>query len=173
VSVAPLGSVALAASAPSLASSTALVPFHHLVVTAVGLDPPAVPTGAVGIVSTSCVDPQSTAPGATPTIVPPTSTLGALTSVTNCGNVPEADVTVTVTVAPADPAGSAPPPAGASGGRSSATVSIASGASASPVLRPLRVASGHRYTLSVSVSLPPGQADPTGATQAFAVQVTG
>jgi len=173
VSTAPLGSTALGATAPALASSAALVPFHHLVVTAVGLNPPAVPTGAVGIVSTSCVDPKSTTPGTTPTIVPPTAALAALVSVTNCGNVPESGVTVTVTVAPDDPAGSAPPPAGGSGGRSSATVSIASGASASPTLRSLGVASGRRYTLTVSVSLPPGQADVRGSTQAFLVQVAG
>jgi hypothetical protein len=124
-------------------------------------------------VSTSCVDPQSTTPGATPTIVPPSSTLAALVSVTNCGNVPEAGVTVTVAVAPDDPPGSSPPPAGGTGGRSSDTVSIASGGSASPTLHPLPVASGHRYTMTVSLSLPPGQADPTGSTQAFLVQVTG
>jgi len=173
VATAPLGSTSLAAAAPALASSAALVPFHHLVVTAVGLSPPAVPSGAVGIVSTSCIAPQSTTPGATPTIVPPTPTLAALVSVTNCGNVPEAGVTVLVTVAPDDPPGSSPAPPGGSGGRTSATVTIASGASAAPTLRPLPVAPGHRYTLTVSVSLPPGQADPTGSTQAFLVQVTG
>lgn len=173
VATAPLGSASLAATAPALASSAALVPFHHLVVTAVGLDPPAVPTGGVGIVSTSCVDPQSTAPGAAPTVVPPTASLAALVSVTNCGNVRESGVTVTVTVRPSGPAGASAPPADASGGRSSATVSIPSGGSAAPSLRPLPVASGHRYTLVVAVSVPPGQADPTGSTQAFLVQVTG
>jgi hypothetical protein len=170
---APLGSSALGATAGALASSAALVPFHHLVVTAVGLVPPAIPTGGVGVVATSCTDPKSTGPGSTPTVVPPTATLGALVSVTNCGTVPEADVTVAVTVSPSDPPGSAPPPVGETGGRSEATVSIASGASAAPSLDALPVASAHRYLLTVLVSLPPGQADPTGSTQQFLVQVSG
>ena len=148
-----------------------MVPFHHLVVTAVGLAPPAVPTSGVGIVATSCIAPTSTVPGASPTVVPPTATLAALVSVTNCGNVPEADVTVSVTVAPADPAGTTPPPVGQRGGRSQAVVSIASGSSSAPALAPLPVASGHTYTLTVAVTLPPGQADPAGATQQFLVQV--
>jgi hypothetical protein len=171
VATAPLGSAALGATAAALASSTALVPFHHLVVTAVGLSPPAVPTGGVGIVSTSCIAPESTVPGASPTVVPPTSTLTALVSVTNCGNVPESGVTVTASVVLADPAGTAPPPVGAQGGRSRAVVAIASGSSSAPKLAPIRVASGHRYTLTVTVSLPPNQADATGATQQFLVQV--
>jgi hypothetical protein len=173
VTTAPLGSVALGATAAALAASAALVPFHHLVVTAVGLVPPAVPTGGVGVVATSCTDPQSTTPGTTPTVVPPTTTLGALVSVTNCGTVPEADVTVTVDVTPSDAPGSAPPPAGESGGRSRATVSIASGASAAPSLAAVPVSSAHRYLVTVSVSLPPGQADPVGSSQQFLVQVTG
>jgi hypothetical protein len=82
-------------------------------------------------------------------------------------------VTVAVTVSPSDPPGSAPPPVGETGGRSQATVSIASGASAAPSLDALPVASAHRYLLTVLVSLPPGQADPTGSTQQFLVQVSG
>jgi len=171
VDTAPLGSAALGASATALASSTALVPFHHLVVTAVGLSPPAVPAGGVGTVSTSCIDPQSTVPGAVPTVLPPTTTVAALVSVTNCGNVPESDVTVTVAVAPADPAGVTPPSLGVSGGTSRAVVAIASGSSSAPPLAPLSVSSGHRYTVTVTVSLPPGQADATGATQEFLIQV--
>jgi len=172
-STAPLGSSALGATAGALASSAALVPFHHLVVTAVGLVPPAVPSGGVGVVATSCTDPQSSSPSGPPTVVPPTTTLGAVVSVTNCGTVPEAGVTVTVTVSPSDPAGSAPPPPGETGGRSQATVSIASGASAAPPLAAVPVSSAHRYLVTVSVALPPGQADPAGSTQQFLVQVTG
>ena len=171
VGTAPLGATSLGATATALASSTALVPRHHLVVTAVGLAPPAIPTGGVGIVATSCIAPASTVAGATPTVVPPTGTLQALVSVTNCGNVPESDVTVSVTVAPADPPATTPPPVGQRGGRSQAVVSIASGSSSAPALAPLPVASGHTYTLVVAVTLPPGQADPTGATQQFLVQV--
>ncbi|MGA2835803.1 MAG: hypothetical protein ABSF84_04325 [Acidimicrobiales bacterium] len=173
VDTAPLGSVVLGSTAAALASSPALVAFHHLVVTAVGLSPPAVPSGGAAIVGTSCSDPQSTVPGGTPTDVPPTSTLAALVSVTNCGNVRESDVTVSVTVALSDPPGTAPPPAGRRGGRVQAVVAIASGSSAAPTLAPLPVASGHQYTVTVSVSLPPGQVDPTGATQMFLVQVAG
>lgn len=169
---APLGPTALGATAAALALSPALRAFHHLVITAVGLSPPAVPSGGVGIVATSCIAPQSTAPGATPTVVPPTSTLQALVSVTNCGTVPEADVTVTVTVAPADDPGSTAIPSAGQGGRSRAVVTIASGASSAPSLAPLPVAPGHRYTLTVTVSLPPAQADAAGATQQFLIQVT-
>jgi len=171
VATAPLGSAALGATAAALASSSALVPFHHLVVTAVGLRPPAVPSGSVGTASTSCIAPVSTVPSATPTVVPPTTTLGARVSVTNCGNVPETGVTVTLTVAPDDPPGTAGPPAGATGGRSRATVAMASGASAAPVLAPLPVAGSHRYLVTVAMALPPGQADPSGSTQQFLVEV--
>ena len=104
-------------------------------------------------------------------MVPPTSTLTALVSVTNCGNVPEAGVKVSVTVAVADPAGTAPPPAGSRGGRVQAVVSLASGSSSAPVLAPLPVATGHVYTVTVAVSTPPGQVDPAGSTQEFLVQI--
>ena len=172
IATAPLGPTALGASAAALASSTALVPFHHLVVTALGIAPPAVPTGGVGMVATSCVAPQSTVPGASPAVVPPTPTVRALVSVTNCGNVPESGVTVTVSVTPADPPGVAAIPVGSRGGRSRAVVAIASGASSAPSLAALPVAPGHRYGLSVTVSLPPGQADPAGSTQELLIQVT-
>jgi hypothetical protein len=171
-STAPLGSTQLGAAAGALASSPALAAFHHLVVTAVGLSPPGVPNGGVGSVSTSCLAPTSTVPTSTPTVVPPTGTLGASVTVTNCGNVPEFGVTVSVVVAPADVPGLVAPPAGHRGGRSSAVVSVAPGSSTAPVLPPLPVATGHRYTVTVQVSLPPGQADPTGSTQQFLVYVT-
>jgi hypothetical protein len=173
VGTAPLSGTSLGSTAAALASSQPLDPFHHLVITAVGLDPAAVPTGGVGSVSTSCVAPVSTVPGAAPAVVPPTSTLGALVSVTNCGNVPERGVTVSVTVAPADPAGSAPPPAGRQGGRTSAVVAMASGASSAPSLGALPVAPGHTYTVTVAVTLPPGQVDLRGSTQQFLVKITG
>jgi hypothetical protein len=173
VATAPLGPAALGATAASVVSSAALVPFHQLVVTAFGLSPPAVPSGGPGNASTSCADPLSTIPGSTPTEVPPTSTLAALVTVTNCGTVPETGVIVTLTVTPADPTGTAPPPAGRAGGRSQATVAIASGSSASPTLSPLPVSSGHRYMVTVTLSLPPSQADQVGSTQSFLVQVTG
>ena len=170
---APLSGASLGATATALASSQPLDPFHHLVITAVGLDPAAVPSGGAGTVSTSCVAPVSTVPGAAPAVVPPTSTLEALVSVTNCGNVPERGVTVSVTVAGADAPGPAPAPAGRRGGRVSAVVAIAPGASSAPDLGALPVASGHTYTLTVAVSLPPGQTDQRGTTQQFLVSITG
>jgi len=173
VDSAPLGSVALGSTAHALALSAAFVPYHELVVTAVGLTPPAVPSGGPGNASTSCANPQTTVPGPTPTELPPTSNLAALVTVTNCGTVPEARVTVTLTVTPADPAGTTPPPAGGTGGRSRATIALAPGSSASPNLSPLPVTSGHRYSVTVTLSLPPSQANLAGTTQSFLVQVSG
>jgi len=171
---APLGSATLGATATTLASSRALEAFHHLVVTAVGITPPGVPTGGgAGSVSTSCSVPSSAIPGSSPTVVPPSRTLGALVSVTNCGNVPESGVTVSVTIAPADPPGTTAPPAGSQGGRVQAVVELASGSSSAPVLGPLPVAAGHRYLVTVAVSLPPAQQDPAGSTQQFLVEITG
>ena len=148
-----------------------MVPFHQLVVTAVGLRPAAVPVGGVGSVSTSCTDPRSVAPDSSATVVPPTATLGVLVSVSNCGNIPESGVIVRMTVRPSDPAGTAPAPAGKQGGQVRSVVSIAPGWSSAPSLRTVPVASGHRYTLTVSVSLPLGQADGSGSSQSFLVQV--
>jgi hypothetical protein len=170
----PLGSASLRATAAALASpASAFRAFHHLVITAVGLNPSAVPTGGAGSVSTSCIAPMSAVPGSSPTVVPPSKTLGALVSVTNCGTVPESAVTVSVTVVTADPPGTAAPSADAQGGRVQAVVELASGASSAPVLGPLPVGAGHRYLLTVAVSLPPAQLDPTGSTQQFLVQITG
>ncbi len=169
---APLGSTRLAASASALASAPSLVAFHRLVLTSVGITPPAVPSGGIGSVSTSCATPTSAVPAAAPAVVPPTGTLGVSATVTNCGNVPELGVRVSVSVVPADAPGEAAPPAGAQGGHSAAVVAVSSGSSTSPVLAPLPVADGHRYTVTVAVSLPPGQTDTTGSTQQFLVYVT-
>jgi hypothetical protein len=172
VATAPLGSASLGATAAALHVSVPLFPYHHLVVTTVGLSPPAVPVGGVGSVSTSCEGPVSTVPGATPAVIPPTASLTALVTVTNCGTVPEAGVTVSVTVAVADTAGTAPPPAGDLGGKARGVVSLASGSSSVPDLAPLPVASGHRYTVTVAVSIPPGQLDASGSTQQLLVTVS-
>jgi len=74
-------------------------------------------------------------------------------------------------VSVADPPGTAPPPAGRRGGQVQSVVSLESGASAAPDLSPLPVATGHRYTVTVNVSLPPGQADPAGSVQEFLVEI--
>jgi len=42
-----------------------------------------------------------------------------------------------------------------------------------PDLAPLPVASGHRYTVTVAVSIPPGQLDASGSTQQLLVTVSG
>ncbi len=158
----PLGAVRLGAAAAALSVSAALVPFHHLVVTAVGLTPTAVPGGGTGVVGTTCVAPQSTVPGPSPTILPPTTRVAVSVTVTNCGTVPETGVSVAVAIAPADPPGApAPPPRGA-GGTSRARVSVASGSSTAPVLSALPVAPGHRYALTVSVSPPPARSTRPG-----------
>jgi hypothetical protein len=93
--------------------------------------------------------------------------------VTNCGTVPEAGVAVTQTVALADPAGVAPPPAKATGGSSRAVVSLRSGSSRALTMPTLTVATGHSYTLTVSVAVPPGQELRDGSSQEFLVQISG
>ncbi len=173
VSQSPLGAAGLGGAAAALSASPALAPFHHLVITAVGLTPPAVPGGGVGVVGTTCVAPQATVPGASPTILPPTTRVVASVAVTNCGTVTESGVTVTVTVDPADLPGTPAPPPGSAGGTSRARVSLGSGSSTAPTLAPLPVAVGHRYTLTVSVTVPAGQADPTGTVHRFLLQVSG
>ena len=173
VATAPLGPTQLGAAAGALSASPALVPVHQLVITALGLDPPAVASGGVGIVADGCVAPQSVLPGPAPTLLPPTSTVTVQATVTNCGTVVESHVGVTARLALADPAGTAPPGSSASGGTARATVTIEPGTSAAPDLAPLTVASGHRYTLTVSVAVPAGQSDPAGSTQEFLVQISG
>jgi len=171
VDAAALGATRLGASASALSTSPALVPFHRLVITAVGLTPAAVASGAVGIVGDSCSDPRSLAPGPTPTVLPPTTSVAATVTVTNCGTVTESGVSVTATLVPADPSGTAPPPAGFGGGRSRATVSVRSGGSLALSMAPLAVAGGHLYTLTVAVATPPGQGNTTGSTQEFLLQI--
>ncbi len=172
VDTAALGAVQLGATASALSASVALIPFHRLVITAVGLRPPAVATGGAGIVADSCSDPQSLVPGASPTVLPPTTSVSAVVTVTNCGTVPESGVVVTSVLAVADPTGSAPPPASSTGG-SRATTSLRSGASEALTTADQAVSSGHRYTLTVSIAIPAGQADPTGSTQQFLLEITG
>ena len=173
VETAALGSTRLGASASELSASAALAPFHRLVITAVGLTPPAVAAGDVGIVGDSCGDPHSLVPGPTPTVLPPTTSVAAAVTVTNCGTVTESGVSVTATLVPADPPGTAPPSAGSTGGRSRATVTVRSGGSVALSMSPLAVAAGHRFSLTIAVATPPGQADTTGSTQEFLLQISG
>ena len=173
VEAAALGSTRLGASASELSASAALAPFHRLVITAVGLTPPAVAAGAVGIVGDSCGDPHSLVPGPTPTVLPPTTSVAAAVTVTNCGTVTESGVSVTATLVLADPSGTAPPSAGSTGGRSRATITVRSGGSVALSMAPLAVAAGHRFSLTIAVATPPGQADTTGSTQEYLLQISG
>lgn len=172
---APLGAASLGASASALDASGALVPFHQLVITAVGLTPPAVPSSGIGIVGDSCSAPVSLTPAAVPTVLPPTTAVTAAVTVTNCGNVVEPGVVVTASLAVADPPGTAPPPAGSSGSRTQVAVTLRSASSAALVLGPLAVASGHLYTLTLAIEIPTGQAarpdGPAGSTQQFLLQI--
>lgn len=169
-SLAPLGPRSLAATAAALASSPALVPFHHLVITATGLVPAAIPEGAPGTSTTSCIAPMSVSPGSTPTVVPPTTSLAVAVTITNCGTVPERDVTVTVEVALDDPPGTAAPSA-RTGGRNQQMVALQPAGSAAPAFGALSVAPGHLYRVTVSVAVPAGQSDATGSTQSYEVRV--
>jgi hypothetical protein len=169
----PLSSVALGQAASSLSASAALAPYHQLVISALGLTPPAVATGGTGVVGDSCGAPFSVtpAPGAPPTIVPPTLLLTAAPTITNCGTVTETGVALTETLTLADPPGTAAPPPGTSGGKRNTTVAVRSGSSVGVALSPIAVAPGHRYQLTVTVAIPPGQADPTGSSQQLVVQI--
>ena len=87
--MAPLSPSALAASAQALATAPTLLPIHHLIISSVGLSPPAVPSGAAGAIGTSCASPTSIAPGTQATVLPPTTQLVVTATVTNCGTVTE------------------------------------------------------------------------------------
>ena len=171
---APLGPTQLVATASALSGSVPLVPFHQLVITAVGMEPPAVTVGAPGTVSNNCSAPTSTVPTSTPTVLPPTSSVRVAMTVTNCGTVTESGVVVTQVLTLADPAGTAPPPPAARGGRAQAQVTLLSGSSAAASLPSVIVASGHRYDLDLSIALPPSQAahNPAGSSQQFLLQVS-
>lgn len=108
-------------------------------------------------------------------MVPPTASVTATVTVTNCGTVAEPGVQLTGTLALADPPGTPPPPVAASGGAAQAQVSLRAGTSGALSLAPLTVASGHRYTLTVAIAIPVGQeADNTaGSTQQLVLQISG
>ncbi len=176
---APLSAVRLGALASALAGSAALFPFHKLVITAAGLVPAAVPptaeavtaSGGPGIVGDSCSSPTSTVAGSTPVVLPPTRTVRALLTVTNCGTVVESGVVVTQTVTPVVPAGTAPPATGDRGGTTRTTITLRSGASVALSMAPLPVAGGHQYELTLTVAIPP-TANPAGSSQQFLIQIS-
>ncbi|MGD0393905.1 MAG: hypothetical protein ABSC41_14825, partial [Acidimicrobiales bacterium] len=176
---APLSPIRLGASASALATSAALFPFHKLVITAAGLVPSAVPpavpavaaSGGPGIVGDSCTDPSSAVPGPTPVVLPPTRTVQASMTVTNCGTVVESGVVVSQTLTPVVLAGTAPPAPGDRGGTTQTRITLRSGSSVALTLPPLPVAGGHLYDLSLAVAIPP-QANPAGSSQKFLIQIS-
>ena len=159
----------------------ALFPFHQMVITAVGLAPPAVPSPAPnnpagsGTIATSCnpPNPTSTIAGPTPTSCPPPGSVTPLVTVTNCGTVSETNVTVTEKLALADGPGASAPPAGAAGSSAQTTVSALSGQSRALSFPGLQVASGHTYTLTISLAPPAGQQNLAGTSQQFLLQIVG
>ncbi|HEY7917161.1 MAG TPA: hypothetical protein VIC86_09315 [Acidimicrobiales bacterium] len=173
VAQAPLGSVRLGALIPSLDAAVSFVPYHRLIFSAVGISPPAVATGGAGTAGSGCSAPRSTVPGATPTVLPPTSSVSVAATVTNCGTVVESGVGVSETLAPADPPGAAPP-ASARGGTAKATVTLRAGSSVALPPAGFAVAGGHLYTLTLAIAIDPSnQLDPTGSTQQFLLQISG
>ncbi|HWD51877.1 MAG TPA: hypothetical protein VG412_05725 [Acidimicrobiales bacterium] len=177
----PLTSTQLGNSAALLNAAVALVPFHQMVITAVGLAPPAVPSATPnnpagsGTIATSCnpPNPTSTVAGPTPTVLPPTGSVTPLVTVTNCGTVNEASVTVTETLALADAPGTGPPPPGAAGSSARTTVTTVAGQSRALSFPALPVASGHDYTLTIRLNPPTGQANLAGTSQQFLLRIVG
>lgn len=176
VQAAPLGPTELAGAPGALSASPALQPLHRLVITSVGLDPPAIATGGPGVVpgppGNSCRNQVSTVPGSAPTVLPPTGTITAALSVTNCGTVDEAGMRVTQDLVLSDPPGTAPPPPVDGGARAEATMTLAAGASVAVTLPPARVRAGHRYTLTLTVVPQVSTGPPlAGAVQQFLIMV--
>jgi hypothetical protein len=172
---APLGPARLGATAAQLNASAALVPFHQLIITAVGLVPAPVAASGPQTVIPGCTAPQSEIPGGSPTVLPPTTSVQTTVTVTNCGTVVEPVVRVTETLMPADPPGTPPPPTGAAGGTYRAQVSLRSGSSSALSMKSLSVATGHRYSLTISIAISVSQQanDPTGSTQQLLLQISG
>ncbi|HWE70845.1 MAG TPA: hypothetical protein VG205_10800 [Acidimicrobiales bacterium] len=176
-----LGSAQLGNTAALLDASVALLPFHQMVITAVGLAPPAVPSATPnnpagsGTIATSCnpPNPTSTVAGPTPTVLPPTGSVTPLVTVTNCGTVSEENVAVTETLRLADGPGAPAPPAGAAGSSARTTVSALSGQSQALPFPGLTVAGGHLYLLTVTLVAPAGQQNPAGTSQQFLLQIVG
>jgi hypothetical protein len=175
---APLGTAQLAAAPPALMASSALGVVNQLLISAVGLSPPAV--GSAGTVGDNCANPSSRPAAAPATLLPPTRKLTAQVTVTNCGTVEEKGVVVSTTVQLAP--GSPPPKTSSSAKTSSSspaspsstrrTFALGPGGSKGLAMGPLGVVPGSLYVLTIAVALPSGQASPLGTTQAFLVQIS-
>jgi hypothetical protein len=171
LATAPLGQAALGQAATALADAQPLQAVHRLVITAAGLTPPAVVTGSPSAVGVGCQQTTSTVPGPNPTVLPPTSSVGAAVTVTNCGTVPETGV-LTETLALADPPGTALPARRARGGTARVTVSVASGGSRAVSMAPMAVAGSHLYLLTLSIAVPADQIFPQGTSQQFLLKIS-
>jgi hypothetical protein len=173
VDEAPLGPTGLGATASALSTSAALVPFHQLVITAVGLSPPSVPSGSAGVVGDGCTSPASTVPTSA-TVLPPTGSVTVTATLTNCGTVEESGVAVSQILTLSDPPGTPLPPSDARGSRSTVRATLPSGASTGLDFPTLTVSGGHLYTLTLSVALPTNQdQDAAGSTQQLLLQIAG
>ena len=173
LATAPLGQAQLAQAPPALMASSALAVVHRLLISAVGLSPPAV--GSPGTVGDNCANPSSRPANPPPSLLPPTRKLSAQVTVSNCGNVVEKGVVVSLTVQLVP--GSPPPSKAASSTPASPssvrrTIVLGPGGSRSLAMGPLAVVPGSQYVVTMAVAFPSGQANPAGTTQAFLVQIS-
>ncbi|MHB1711182.1 MAG: hypothetical protein ACYCV7_07245 [Acidimicrobiales bacterium] len=174
---APLRATRLGAGAALILSSVALIPYHQMVITAVGLTPPAIPSASPndpagsGMIGVSCNAPSSTNPGAAPTVLPPTTSITPEVTVTNCGTVTERAVTVRETLTLADLAGTPAPRGNAAGSSHRTVVTVVSGQSLALSLSALSVVRGHDYLLTIELVPPAGQANLAGTSQQFLLHI--
>lgn len=161
----PLGPGGLGAAASALVASPALVPVTEVIISAMGLTPPALAVGGPGVVGDGCSSPTSTVVSTPSTVLPPTSTVAATVTVTDCGStvVPRVVVTATLSGQDAHPA---------SRQLASAPFALEPGTSTTVTLPTLPVAPGGHYTLSVAIPMPSAQSNPAGTTQAFSIDVS-
>jgi hypothetical protein len=172
---APLGQAQLAAAPPALQASSALAVVHQLLISAAGLSPPAV--GSPGTVGENCANPSSRPANPPASLLPPTKKVSAQVTVSNCGNVEEKGVVVTLTVqlvpgSPLPGKSGSTAPASTTPSSYRRTIVLGPGGSRSMLMGPLAVVHGGQYVVTMSVSFPSGQTNPAGTTQAFLVQIS-
>lgn len=172
---APLGQAQLAAAPPALMASSALGVVHKLLISAVGLSPPALGSSGPGTVGDNCANPSSRPASPPASLLPPTRKLSGQVTVTNCGNVVEKGVVVSMTVqlVPGSPTpGKAASSTPASPSSMRRTIVLGPGGSRSLAMGPLAVVPGSQYVATMALTFPSGQADPAGTIQAFLVQIS-
>ncbi len=177
-----LSPAALGGLAGVLAAARSYAPVPSVVVTAVGIAPsPVVPPGSVdqapppvgqtgigGTFGEGCTAPVSAVPGSAPAVLPPTGTVQATVTVTNCGAVVEGPAVVTATLTPA---GATPSGGSGSGGVAKTTAHVPLDGSVTVTLAPLGVSGGSRYTLVVSVLPAVPQPSTAGTSEEFLLEV--